>query len=230
MAKRGVHGEAAAAAEDGVAASRARGEAGHGEYGGALGAASDGWGRARARGSTTGARESAGTARWGERGGEGGAHRGAGGAWQWARGRPMGRRMATTCGGATRSGGGVDVGDGIRCGRPGRRGSRRPAGKKRWGGAGAVRRRRVQSRRRRGEVTEAFKPDPDWIEERESGGASGGGVGRRCLGLGVEGGYGGVGTGRPSRPGGQLVGPRPSWPRGFCFILSFVYLFLSYFF
>ena len=43
------------------------------------------------------------------------------------------------------------------------------------------------------------------------------------------GGYGGVGTGRPSRPGGQLVGPRPSWPGGGVLFLSFPFL-LCFFF
>ena len=58
--------------------------------------------------------------------------------------------------------------------------------------------------------------------------------GREWWGVGVSvprvrsgGGYGGVGTGRPSRPGGQLVGPRPNWPGGggvFSFLFfSFVF-------
>ena len=54
-------------------------------------------------------------------------------------------------------------------------------------GAGAVRRRRVQSRRRRGEKTEAFKPVPDWIGgEGEWGREWGEEVGCRCLGFGGE--------------------------------------------
>ena len=44
-------------------------------------------------------------------------------------------------------------------------------------GAGAVRRRWVQSRRRRGEVTEAFKPDPDWIGGEGEWGREWGGSG-----------------------------------------------------
>ena len=57
-----------------------------------------------------------------------------------------------------------------------------------------------------------------------------GGVGVSVPRVRSGGGYGGVGTGRPSRPGGQLVGPRPSWPGGFfSFFLALFFLTFYYF-